>query len=244
MSLIMFPGILSPVEEADLGALVVDVLSGAMGNYAGSELLELRRLLKERFEGTQDYQAFADHPNLEGARQLLTLAINQEAEQDSAFEAKVSDLVHHITMGPVVKHTQHTERGSLAIGGDVGPGSVVAGPKAKVKIQVGNNSYSFSFGGLLQAVLAVILIAYFAGYFTPALVGKGTGNTSTLTADSLCSEFMAEAPEARDEAVRRIGSELGRIHRSFDLLNVESTCGNVPSRKLGDAITAVMPAGG
>ncbi|RZT80394.1 hypothetical protein EV382_3642 [Micromonospora violae] len=205
--------------------------------------MQLRRVLQERFRGTQAYQAFVDYPNDPKAHELLTLAINQEAGRDSAFDIKISDLVHHITMGPVKTNTQHADRGGMIIGGDVGAGSVIAGPKSNVKIQIGDRNYSFSLGGLAQAALAVILVIYLAGYFTPVVVGQMTDGTSALTAESLCSDFMAEPPEVRDEAVRRLGKELGRVQRSFDLLNVESTCGNVPARTLGEAIRGVMPAG-
>ncbi|MFG1892232.1 hypothetical protein ACGFIR_30750 [Micromonospora sp. NPDC049051] len=223
------------MEADDLGSLVLGVLTGAIANYTGAELMSLRHTLQQRFQGQQAYADFASNPDGAMAQQRLIAAINQRAGRDAVFAEEISNLVNR-NSGIAHVRTEHNERAATRFGDVSGTGHVIATDRGKIRI--GNNTYPI--GGVIGAGIIAVTLVALAAYFVSSL-STGGGSEPTLTKDSTCGQFMAEAPEVRDEAVRRIATELNQRLDSFSRLNVESTCGNVSSQKLGDAIENVLP---
>ncbi|GIE24714.1 hypothetical protein [Winogradskya humida] len=217
---------------ADIGSIIVGVLVGAAGNYAAAEVYGLRKKLAERLQGDSAWEDFAADPANGMAQQRLVATINRVAGTDQGFARSLS------AWTGTGSGTTATS-GGIAFGGNVGDHATVVSHSKRVHI--GNRTYPL--GGVIGGVL--IALAVFAGliYGGYRAVGGVMADVTggSLSAGSTCQEFMESAPEVRDQAVRSIATEMGKKLRTFDRLNVESTCGEVPAQTLGDAIDRTMP---
>ena len=222
---------------ADLGSIVIDILTGAAGEYLGGELGNLRRILADRFKGSDIYTAFASNTDSVRAGRALSNAIDEAADRDPVFAKTLSEALYALTA---------TGTGSVNVGGNqilgnVGSNSPTVTAGGGARVHIGNRSYPLGgvIGGALVALAIVALILYGGVRVVNSVVDNVS--TTSLTATSTCQEFMASAVDVRDEAVRRIATELHQRLGTFDRLNVEYNCGQAPSEPLGDAIKGALP---
>jgi hypothetical protein len=103
-----------------------------------------------------------------------------------------------------------------------------------------DNSKRTNFGGL-AVVLAVAVTLLIVGGWGVVKVISWAGSavqSTTITKDTPCSEYLEASTEDRGHAVKSIGVELGATGAGNPMapLNVDYSCGQRPNTPVGDVI--------
>ncbi|MEV0646759.1 hypothetical protein AB0I28_15995 [Phytomonospora sp. NPDC050363] len=114
----------------------------------------------------------------------------------------------------------------------------------KRSIAVGGNAdidqskRSTQFGGVLAVVAVIIVVAIIWGGIKIIGAVSEAVDAATLDADSTCEQFLLTDAMTRDEAVKRIGLELGLADAGhpWTVYNVAYRCGENPNLTLREAM--------
>ncbi|MEV0458189.1 hypothetical protein [Catellatospora methionotrophica] len=103
-----------------------------------------------------------------------------------------------------------------------------------------DNSRRTSFGGPL-AVFAVIAVLLIVGGFGAVKIISfigGSSSSTVITEDSSCGDYLLASTEEREHAVKSIGIATGASGAGNPMarLNVDYSCGQQPSARVGDVI--------
>lgn len=216
------------VSEAILQAIVADGWEAARSRITRAlqrtgRADELGDLLENDREAIQEGTITAETAGGRWQGRLESI-IEQYPQLSADLKELVADLQQQAMQRPAAGHmTMTNTRGTaLQAGGNI--------------VRSGNKT---NYGGILIVIaVAVVLLIVGTGAINNFVLPALHGDTSAITADTSCHDYLQATQDERGQAVQRIAVEqqVSGAGSPFLVLNVDSQCGRSLDASLGSVV--------